>query len=1045
MKIYEIAVRKPISTLLIFVGVLLFGLYSYQKLARDLYPEMEFPFITVFTYYQGANAADIENTITKNLENALNTTPDLKQLTSRSQDNFSMVFLEFDWGTNLDEASNTVRDALARVQKSLPEGVDQPLIFKFNANMIPVLEYSVTAKESFDALPEIVEDVLVNPLNRVNGIGAINVSGGAKRAIQVDVDPQRLEAYRLTVEQVGMAISKENRNMPAGIVELGTSAVPLRVEAEFRASEELDSVVVGSFKGHQIFLCDVARVNDSLASQQLVVKRGGQRSVKMSIQKQSGGNTVTIVRDIVKELETLKANLPKDVQIEQLFNSAEFIESSLNSLGRTVMYAGLFVILVILFFLGRWRATFIIIITIPVSLIVAFSYLYLSGNTINIISLSSLSIAIGMVVDDAIVVLENITSQLERGSSPREAAIYGTNEVGLAVVATTLTVIAVFLPLTMLEGMSGIMFRPLGHIVSIVITVSTISALTLTPMLSSQLLRARRKEQLRRANRVQRAIGRMLGGLDNLYARVLTWTAHHRFITLGAASLIFVASLFLFPMIKTEFMPQSDNSRIQVKLTLPPGVSSAYTGELAEQVERMIKEENPEVKVIVLSYGAAGSDDLLAAFRGMKSNMVDMDIDLVKPGERTRSHVEISDAIRRSLGQLTEFDRFQVIAGGAQGGSQGAAKIEVQLIGHDLEETARYAELLAEKMRAIEGTRDVEVKNDPPQMQYNVRFDRSKLAAAGLNSSTAAAYVRNRINGLSASKYREAGSEYDIIVRYDQAHRASLEALNDITLYSSTGQPIKLSEVAQVSEFYAAPSIQHINRKRVMYVNSGIYRASLSTVVDQIWEAVNELDMPSSIAVSMGGTAKDQGETNSDMGQLLLLVLALVYIVMASQFESFKEPFIIMLSLPFAFTGVIVALMITGTKLNLISMIGGIMLVGIVVKNGIVLVDYTNLLRERGYSTFRAVVEGGKSRLRPVLMTALTTILGMLPLALSSGEGSEMWRPMGVAVIGGLTFSTFLTLIVVPAVYTMFASRGILSHRKKHRRAVVRAAKQQQA
>ncbi|PID90564.1 MAG: multidrug transporter AcrB [Bacteroidetes bacterium] len=1041
MKIYESAVRKPISTLLIFVGVILFGLYSYQKLSRDLYPEIEFPYITVFTYYQGANAADIENNITKTLENTLNTTPNLMELTSRSQDNYSMIFMEFDWGTNLDEASNTIRDAIGRVQKRLPEGVDQPLIFKFNSNMIPILEYSITADENFDALPEIVEDILVNPLNRINGIGSIGVSGGAKRAIQVDIDPHRLEAYNLTVEQIGGAIAKENRNIPAGMVEMGTSAVPLRVEAEFKTSEELDSVVVGNFRGRKVFLCDVARVNDSLASQQLVVKRGGERAVKMSIQKQSGANTVTIVEDIQREVERLKKGLPKDVQLEPLFNSAEFIVNSLSSLAETVLYAGIFVMLVILFFLGRWRATLIIIITIPVSLIMAFSYLYLSGNTINIISLSSLSIAIGMVVDDAIVVLENITSQLEKGSSPREAAIYGTNEVGLAVVATTLTVLAVFLPLTMLGGMSGIMFKQLGYIVSIVIVVSTISALTLTPMLASQLLRTIPRGQKRRMNVLQRQINRFLGWLDEVYAGSLAWAVHHRYITLGIATLIFVGSIFLFPMVKTEFMPQSDNSRIQVKLALPAGSASSYTGEMAQEVEDMIRENNPEVQLIVSSYGSAGSNDLLAAFRAMKSNMVDMDIRLVKPGERSRTMVEISDAIRQKLEQFTEFDKFQVIPGGSQGGSQGAAKIEVHLIGHDLEETAHYAELLADRMRAIEGTRDVEVKNDPAQMEYNVRFDRTKLAEAGINSTTAAMYVRNRMNGMLASKYREAGNEYDIIVRYDEKYRSNLEAINDITLYSSKGKPIKLSEVAEVGEFYATPTIRRINRKRVMYVNCGLYKASLNTVVDNIWAAVDELDLPSSITVGLGGTAKDQAETNADMKMLLLLVLALVYIVMASQFESFKEPFMIMLSLPFAFTGVILALLLTGAKLNMTSMIGGIMLVGIVVKNGIVLVDYTNLLRARGYSTFRAVVEGGKSRLRPVLMTALTTILGMLPLALSTGEGSETWKPMGIAVIGGLTFSTFLTLIVVPAVYAMFASRGMLRSKSKNQRSIRAAAK----
>lgn len=1031
MKIYESAVRKPITTLLVFVGVILFGLYAYKQLALDLYPEIDPPFITVFTFYPGANAEDIETNVTKLLENNLNTVADLKKLTSKSQDGYSMLFLEFDWGSNLDEASNSIRDAMGRIQKKLPEGCEQPMIFKFNTNMIPIINYSVTAKESFPALPEIVEDVLVNPLNRIEGIGAISISGGAKRQVQVDVNPTKLEGYHLTVEQIGAAISRENTNLPAGILKMGNSSYPLRIEGEFTSSASVGDVVVGQFQGRKIFLRDVARVNDSLAEDEFIVKRNGRRAIQISIQKQSGANTVKLVHEVQEEMQRLVKNLPKDVEVEPVFNSAEFIEGSLNSLSETVMYAALFVMLVVLFFLGRWRATLIIIITIPVSLIFAFIYLYLSGNTINIISLSSLSIAIGMVVDDAIVVLENITSQLEKGSTPREAAIYGTNEVGLAVVATTLTVVAVFLPLTMVKGMSGIMFKQLGFIVTIVVVVSTLSALTLTPMLASKLLKSLPRGTKRKANAIQRLINRLLDGMDRLYARTLSWATHHRVLTMVTAAAIFLGSLFLFPFIPTAFMPQSDNSRIQLALTLPVGVGPKYVGGVAEEIEGIIKRDNPEIKLIVSSYGTPSEDNLQAAFSGNSSNNINMDIRLVKPQFRDRSMSEISDAIRRELDRIPELDKFQVIPGGSQGGNNQQTKINVNIIGHNLEETAVIADSLARLMKGIHGTRNVDVKRDPFKMEYSIKFDRERLAEHGLNTATAAMYVRNRINGLKASKFRENGNEYNIVVRYDKAFRSSLDAIKGITLYDPQGNGFKLAEVATVGEFYAPPSISHENRKRIITVSCGLYKASLTTVVADIWKAVDSLHLPSDVAVSIGGTAKDQQESQRDLGTLLILVIILVYIVMASQFESFKSPFIIMLSLPFAFTGVLLALFVSGESLNLTSMIGAIMLVGIVVKNGIVLVDYTNLLRDRGYTVSRAVVEGGKSRLRPVLMTALTTILGMLPLALSTGEGSEMWRPMGIAVIGGLTFSTFLTLLVVPAVYAAFAAGGIKSRRKR--------------
>lgn len=1038
MKLYESAVRKPITTLLLFVAVILFGLYSYNRLAVDLYPEIDPPFISVFTFYQGANAEDIETNISRILEDNLNTVANLKKLTSSSYENYSLLFLEFEWGANLDEATNSIRDALSRITKSLPDGAETPIIFKFNTTMIPILEFSVTAKESTPALAEIIEDAVVNPLNRIDGVGAITISGGEKREIMVDVDPKRLEGYNLTVEQIGRAIASENLNMPAGTLSTGNMSVPLRVQGEFDASERLNNIIVGQFQGKNIRLDEVARVNDSLAEESLVVRRNGQRALRFSIQKQSGANAVKVVKEVMKMLPELERNLPQDVQIATLFNTSEFIENSIDSLTETVLYAALFVMLVILFFLGRWRATFIIILTIPVSLIAAFIYLFVSGNSINIISLSSLSIAIGMVVDDAIVVLENVTTHLERGSSPREAAVYGTNEVALSVVAATLTVVAVFLPLTMISGLSGIMFRQLGASVTLVIVISVLAALSLTPMLASRILHLRPKDARAQGNLVQRTIERMLRSLDEFYAKMLTWTTRHRALVISLMAVVFVGSMMLVPLLRTEFMPQSDNSRISVTAKLATGVRVQYTGRIVDSMERILQAQNPEISLLASSYGSASSDNLYAAFQGSGNNVIHLDIRLVKPHLRHRTMFTISDSVRSALQRLPEVEMLTVTPGGNQGGVGGAPSIDVNVFGYDLERTTQIAESLAESMRRIPGTRDVQVKRDPFKQEYNIQFDREKLALHGLSTATAAQYVRNRINGLVASKYREGGKEYDIRVRYGKEFRESMEAIDEITLYTPTGAPLKLKDVAKVTEFFAPPFISRENRQRVIKVSTGMQNASLSTIVDAIWDEVHKMDIPSDISIGIGGTAQEQQESQGDMGLLLVLVLVLVYIVMASQFESFKSPFIIMLSLPFAFSGVVLALLFTGEALNLISMIGAIMLVGIAVKNGIVLVDYTNLLRERGYSTFRAVIEGGKSRLRPVLMTSLTTILGMLPLALSTGEGSEVWRPMGIAVIGGLTFSTMLTLLIVPAVYAAFAGSAIKSARKKEQKKLLR-------
>lgn len=1039
MKIYEASVRKPITTILIFIGVILFGLYSMTRLPIDMLPEIDPPYISVVTFYPGASAEDIETNITKVLENNLNTVSDLKELTSTSMDNVSMLTMEFEWGSNLDEAANSIRDALSRVTRLLPDGVEQPTLLKFNTSMIPILQYVVTADESYDVLPELLEDVVANPLNRINGIGAINIDGGGERKVMVDVDPIKLEAYNLTVEAIGAVLASENANVPAGTLDLGNTTSALRVQGEFARSSVIKDLVVGQFQGKPVYLRDVAQINDSLAKQDFVARCNGHRAVRISIQKQSGANTVAVVKAVQAAMPHLMRNLPPDVEVQEAFNSAEEIQNSVNSLSESVVYAVLFVVLVILFFLGRWRATFIIVLTIPVSLIAAFIYLNFSGNSLNIISLSSLSIAIGMVVDDAIVVLENITTHLERGSSPKEAAIYGTNEVALSVVASTLTIVAVFLPLTMISGFSGIMFNQLGMSVTIVISVSIAAALTLTPMLASRILKARSKHFRAEGNIVQRGINWFLSKLDSGYARLLTFCTRHKAGVIIGATLVFVASLFLFPSIRKEFMPQTDSARVQATIHLTNGVRVEYTGALVEKIEKQLEAEIPEINLLSTSYGSAGSNNLFAAFNANGSHIINMDVRLVKSRYRHRDVNEICDQVRAILAQYPEVEKMKVqVNSGRGGGGTGAQTVDINVIGHDLDRMTGVAEALAEKMRHVQGVRDVDVQRDPYKREFNIEFDRERLAIMGLNTATASRFVSHRINGMVATKFRENGKEYDVLVRYAEPFRQSVADVENITLYTKKGQPFKLREVATVRQIYSPPSIKRENRQRVVKVQCMLQQASIDKVVDAVWKATEEVSIPQEISIGVGGTAKDQAENNSDLMLLLVLVVVLVYIVMASQFESFRAPFIIMLSLPFAFSGVLLALWLTGNALNMISMIGAIMLVGIVVKNGIVLVDYTNLLRARGLSTMRAVVEGGKSRLRPVLMTSLTTILGMVPLAISHGEGSEMWRAMGVAVIGGLSFSTLLTLLVIPTVYASFVAGGVRRSRRKQVKALKR-------
>lgn len=1025
MKIYESAVRKPISTCLLFLGVIIFGLFSLKNLAIDQYPEMDPPYITVATVYAGANAADIETNITRVLEDQLNSVDNLKEITSTSKDNVSMITLEMEWGSDLDVAMNDVRDIVSRTQTLLPDEVDYPTIFKFSSSMMPVMMLSVTADESYYAMDKILDDRLVNVLNRVNGIGSVSVIGQPVREIQVNVDPEKIEAFGLTIESIGGIIASENLNVPAGSMDLASGTYNVKADGEFTDSEQLKHLVVSTRGGRTVKLSDVAEVKDTIQKITMDTRANGRRSAMIMIQKQSGANTVEIVEDIQKRLPAIQASLPNDIKIVEIMNGATEIQKSINSLAETVMLAFVFVIIVVMVFLGRWRATFIICMTIPISLVTAFIYLFATDSTLNLISLSSLSIAIGMVVDDAIVVLENITTHIERGSNPKEAAIYGTNEVWLSVIATTLVVVAVFMPLTMVSGMAGILFKELGWIVSIVVCMSTTAAVTLTPMLSAYILSSEGgKHDYKGVGIIYKPIDKALDWLDDAYARMLAWSVRHRWVTVGAAMLLFVVSLGLLKFVPFDFFPPSDNAQITATIETEQNLSMEYTRDIARRIDSIVYKNFPEVELVSARTGQSSANNAMSAMQKSGSNMISYNLRLSRSTERERSIYEIADIWRTELAKIPEISQFVVTPGGSSGGMSGGANVEIKVFGFDLDNSNSVAIDLKNKVSKIAGVRDADLSRDDLRPEYNVVFDREKLALHGLSNAQVSQAVRNRIDGMTASKYREDGDEYDIVVRYSEEFRQSLEDVENINLMTATGRTIKLKEVAKVVEEFAAPDIQRENRQRVVKVTATLAPGvALGDVVGEVQKMLDEYETPDGIDLELGGTLEDQQETFGDLFVLLALIVVLVYIVMATQFESMSMPLMIMISIPFAFTGVFFALWISGTSLSLIALIGAIMLVGIVVKNGIVMVDYTNLLVERGMSVAKAAVAAGKSRLRPVLMTSLTTVFGMVPMAMGLGEGSEIWQPMGVSVIGGLTCSTILTLLVLPALYVIFRGR----------------------
>lgn len=1023
MSIYSTSVKRPVTTILIFVALMVMGVYSLVKLPVDLYPEMELPFVAVFTTYPGASASDIETNVTRPLENALNSVSKLKEITSTSSDATSVIFMNFEYGTNLDEASNDIRSGLSFVERTLPEDCEKPTIIKFNTTMMPIIFYAITAKESYTGLEKVLDEKIVNPLNRIEGVGSVALSGVPGRKVYIDVDPRKMEAYNLTVEQIGNVLRAENMNMPAGYIEMGQTDYPLRIQGEFPESDVVKNIVVSSFNGNNVYLKDVAEVRDTIRESKLDTKINGAKGMSMYIQKQSGGNTVKVTKEVEKALETLKKDLPSDVKIEKLFDSATFIKDSVSNLTVTLMYAGIFVILVVLFFLGRWRATFIIILTIPISLIVAFIYLFITGESINIISLTSLSIAIGMVVDDAIVVLENITKHIERGSRPREAAIYATNEVWLAVIVTTLTVVAVFFPLTFVTGLTGVLFKQLGMIVTITIITSVFAAITLTPTLSALILKLKKPKPDAPIWTYDGSIRKGLDWFDRFYERTLRWALRHKSVVSLVAVVIFVGSMSLFALIKTEFFPQADESRISATLELQTGTRVDQTIASANKIDKLIKEKYPEVNLVATTTGSDDQGGFASIFQAGGTHTIRYSLRLVPIEARKKSVWDIVEEMRADFSKMPEIINFTLSTSDNMG-SFGGSTVDVEIYGYNISETNIVAENLAAKIKNVQGCKDVKISRAKSKPELQIIFDQNKMSSNGLNTAMAAAAVKNRVDGLIATRLRQFGDEYDVVVRFKKSARSTLTDIENIGITNPMGQIIRLGEIAQVKEYWSPPTIERKRKERIVRVSFTPYKRSLTDIQLDVQKIIDVASVPSGIMVQISGAIKEQMDAFKDIAFLILISLILVYLVMASQFESLKMPFIIMFSIPFAFSGVAIALFLTNTSLSVISGIGAVMLIGIVVKNAIVLVDFINLMRERGHELYEAIARSGRSRLRPVLMTSATTILGMLPLAISKGSGSELWSPMGIAVIGGLVFSTVVTLVIVPVVYAIFAKRG---------------------
>ena len=1036
MSLYEGAVKRPIMTSLVFLAIVILGLFSLSRLPIDLYPDIDTNTIMVMTYYNGASSEDIENNVTRPIENVLNSVEHLKHIATSSE-GVSVVTLQFEYGHNIDVLTNDVRDKLDMVSNALPNEAQTPILFKFSTDMIPILLLSAQAEESQKALYKILDDNVANPLARIDGVGSVSIVGAPEREINIYLNPQKMEAYGLSAAQISAAIAAENRNITGGTVDIGNSTFSVRIEGEFTDPQQMLNVIVGSRNGINVYLKDVARIQDDVQERAQKSFTNGKQGAMVIIQKQSGANSVAISNEVKKRLPDIEKNLPSDVKLGVIVETSENIINTINTLSETILYAMLFVVIVVFLFLGRWRATVIISITIPMSLIASFIYLYATGGSLNMISLSCLSIAIGSVVDDAIVVLENVTTHIERGSDPKQAAIHGTNEVAISVIASTLTMICVFFPLTMVTGMSGVLFKQLGWMMCVIMTVSTTSALSFTPMLCSQMLKLQKK-QSKAFKMFYTPISKALAKLDDWYTERINWAVRHRATVIIGSFLLFIFSLVLAKVvgIESEYFPANDNGRIGATLELPIGSRVEQAEELAQRMTNMWKERyGSNLRVINYRVGRAGDSNTFASMNSNGDYLISFNITLVPSNQRKIGLAKVCDEMREDCKNVPELAKYRIMMGGQQGGMGGQNTATFEVYGYDMQATYDYASALRDSFRNSPIVTEALVSRSDYEPELVVNFDRDKLAMYGLGMSDAAGHIRNLINGSLLSYFREDGEEYDIKVRFEPTARQSVNDLENLLIPNNQGVNIRVGDIATIEESSIPPTIERKDRQRIVTVTAVLKDGyALSEGVDLGNQLTEKIDRPSGVTVQVAGSYEDQQEANRDLGTLGALIIILVFIVMAAQFESLTYPFIIIISIVFALSGIIFALLLTGTSINIMSMLGGIMLIGIVVKNGIVLIDYTQLMRERGMGLIRSAVVAARSRLRPILMTSLTTILGMLPLAAGQGVGSEMWRPLGVSIIGGLTVSTIMTLVYVPSMFCIFGANGVKVKRRKMRK-----------
>ncbi len=1049
------SLNRSVTTYMAALAVVLLGLLGLSNLKIDLLPDITFPILTVMTRYPGAGPQEVEEFVTKPIEEAAAIVEDLKSIRSISQDGLSVVILEFEWGTDMDDAAFDTREKVDPVINWLPGDAHRPLIGKMDpSTMMPVMEMEVTGMEDMERLRKITEDVIKPELEKLEGVAAATIYGGLQREILVQVDRARLDAYGLSVGQIENILRSENLNLPAGYTTEGTKEYTIRTIGQFQSVDEIADIAIAAHNGTPIRLRDVAQVKDSHKEIRSFARLNGEPCVALEIAKESVANTVEVSNAVHQAVGTLPERLPAGVELQATFDQAEYIKQSLNNLYEVALEGGILAVIVIFFFLAAIRNTIVIAVSIPMSLIATFVLMYYADMTLNIITMGGLVLAIGRMVDDSIVVLENIYRHItEQGETVTKAALSGTGEVASACLATTLATFAVFFPLLLIGGLVGEIFASMAWVVMFGLAASLLVALTLVPLLCSRFMAAaqpldssgfplppgasptrpsRYGDGAGRGVRlfgilprlVEKGLGKFqqgFGWLTQWYLRAITWALSHRAMTTAIAGGTFIISLMLMGLVGLEFFPTMEENQVFINVETPIGSSIQYTDQMTQELER-IMQQTPEFQLVGATGGELGAEAMMMGMGGGGTNTASLFGKLTPRSQRERHAGEIEAELREKFDRVPGVTaRFTEMGPGAMGG----ADIEVVISGDELPVLSRLGNEVMDGIADVPGLHDLDLNWRPGKPEYQVFIDRQKAGALGITAGQVAATLQTLVRGTQQlTKYREAGEEYDIKVRAAEADRDWIETVKDATIVSPySGQVIPLTEIADIRPAAGPSQIHRDERQRVVRVTAGKSPdRALTDILKDVAARIKPIshNWPSSYSYEFAGAEEDRREAFAGMFVALIMGILLIYMILASQFESLVHPLTIMLAIPLEIIGVSILLLLTGTVISLMVFLGILLLTGIVVSNSILLVQMINLLRQRGMPTREAIIEGGRIRLRPILMTAFTTGFAMIPMALAMREGSEMWQPLALTAVGGLISSTFLTLLVVPVAYSVF-------------------------